>query len=439
MHLRTLALSTLAAAAGTFLCSARGAHASDVDNPFCLTSNPINYALNALVPLGDNPTGVAPMKRKSVFVPPDQRQGLTVKRLVVFGDHFGKDGDLPPRASVELQSLMESADLVLGNVEAPITYNGNALEPSAKQAFNFHQNVAYLRSAMAQACMDPARTVFTVANNHAGDGDRWYPTTDASGAVVEPGTPTTASMLGLRGVVGVDRSVAVDPAIQLHDLGDLRVGVVAWTHLQNTAPRTVNNQIVYPTWEASKRVLASNFKARKAALGIDLLIGMPHWDCQWFLFPRTQTVQTADTLHDIGFNLVLGSHPGIWQPAKRLGEANGAVNPHNDLVFFSMGNFNEVGILNNYPAPVLELLVDQNGRTLEFTMHAFVVHKEAGDLAKVVTCPSGRKYADNQPGAPVTRTSQLIIKPLDALQSSPSDRDAWDNFTKQFERVFPSN
>jgi hypothetical protein len=45
-------------------------------------------------------------------------------------------------------------------------------------------------------------------------------------------------------------------------------------------------------------------------------------------------------------------------------------------------------------------------------------------MLAVVTCPSGRKYADNQPGAPAVCTSQLIIKRLDDLQISPSGRDA---------------
>jgi Bacterial capsule synthesis protein PGA_cap len=424
------------AAAGLFVDATR-AHASDVDNPVCLTTNPINYALNAFVPIGDNPTNLAPMKRNTVFVPMEQRQGLTVKRLVVIGDHFAKEGDAPPRASTALQALMESADLILGNVEAPITRNDNALELDGKQAFNFHQNLAYLRSSMAQACIDPARTILSVANNHSGDGGRWYPAYDANGLPkqpYEPGTPTTALELGVRGIVGIDRSSATAPEIQVHDLGALRVGVVAWTHIQNTAPRSTGGRIDLPTWEASRRVLSTDFAAKKKQLGIDLLIGLPHWDCQWYLYPRTQTVRTADALYALGFNQVFGAHPGIWQPAKRLG---GQRNPHNDLVFFSLGSFNEPGVLNNYPAPVLELLVDQDGRTLEFTLHAFVTHKEEGVLAKQVTCPSGKVYADDQAPYPATRTSQWIIKPLEDLAGSEADEEALNNFRIQFQRVFP--
>ncbi|MEY4512322.1 MAG: hypothetical protein RLZZ450_4444 [Pseudomonadota bacterium] len=377
-----------------------------------------------LVPSTTKPAGLAVIPRSQEFIPQSQRAGLSQKRIALFGDLFAMNKDTPPKVSDELRTILARADLVLGNIEAPITYNNGALELGGNQFFNFHANVAYLKSAMAQYCIDPAKAVFTVANNHAGDNgsssmSRWEDTL------------TYASHLGAT-IVGIDSSNVPAPAIAVKESGDLRVGVVGWTHVQNNAPaKEANSQIHYPTWEASLRVTSrSDWAQRKRDLGLDMLIGLPHWDCQLNRYPQPYTVRTTDTLHDNGFDLIAGAHQDSIQPAKRF------VGEDNDMAFYGLGNLtNAINLGNNILLNVVELVVDGTGRVLEYTVHPFVMHWVAlsgrPNLPSFNLC-AGRAVYD------FGRRTDWEVVTLDWLATSTaSDRKDFATFGAHLDAVFP--
>ncbi len=394
----------------------------DVENATC-SANVIeglaDYVWNYFFPVNTNHAGVTPIKRSRVFVPANQRGGLTQKRIVLFGDLQGMDTDTPPLVGDEMRAVFARADLILGNIEAPITYNNGQLNPQSSHFFNFHANVAYLKSWMTQACMNPSKVVFTVANNHADDWGRFEDTVDSY------------PELGIRGVVGIDWNK--DPAateIQVHDLGGgLRVGLVGWTHLQNNPPpRDANGEIVYPTWEASRRVTTkTDWAARKEALGLDMLIGMPHWDCQGNRFPQVATKNTATLLNNLGFDLIAGHH-GMLMPAEVF------PGPKNNLVFYSLHGITPALAGSNFLAPLVELVVDQNGRILESTLHPFVNHKVQPSLTYLRAISSCGGHL----GFDLPRQTEWKIVPLQSLATgSLADQLDYIKFNNHLDMVFP--
>jgi poly-gamma-glutamate capsule biosynthesis protein CapA/YwtB (metallophosphatase superfamily) len=415
-----------------------GAPGPDVHNAKCAEnedalSNVINYVLGVLKQDESNPAGVTPIPKKQVFVSEGQRAGLIQKRIVMFGDMFGMKGDTPAYMSDDLRNIFKNADMVLNNIEAPITWNNGELDLNGGQLFDFHENVAYIKSAMAQMCIDPAKAVFTVANNHA--GDPLFAPTSLWGSTLENAAKTGAT------IVGIDNNVSREPEVTVKDLGNgVRVGIVAWTHLQNRAPETAPvgspnvdaAGIKYPTWEASRRVFEQGpayWAQKKKDLDLDMLIGVPHWDCQYKWYPRPETVRWADELHQNGFDLIAGGHTSLM-PAK-------VHNPgtDNDMTFYSLGAINNgIDVLDNWFVSVVELVVDQNGRTLEYTVHPFVQHKVDPTFNWLRATPlCGTKlYFDR------TRQSNWKVVPLDALRNSPvkADRDFYTAKKDRFDKMF---
>jgi Bacterial capsule synthesis protein PGA_cap len=342
-----------------------------------------------------------------VYVPTSQRLFRNPKRIVMFGDLGGIPGDRLPIVNSTMRNLFANADLVLGNVEAPITDQAIPQQDAdARQSCNFHMSKHYLRAFMAQHCIAPTKAVFSVANNHAGDGTRDSCLDLTSGPSQWAGTlknvcegvQQTSSVagpecvaqrdLGATRFVGVDLAPGAPAAIRVVDVGSLKVGVVAWTHTENTrvaaAPGRDNGKAAplstrNATWEGSLDVLDGprwtssapppSFASRKAQLGLDLLIGMPHWDCQGNLYPQADTVDRAERLLDAGFDVVAGAHPAVLQASEIHETADGP-----KAVFYSLSHANYA--LGDAEEPVnsvvlTELVVADDGELLEYKFHHF--------------------------------------------------------------------
>lgn len=391
-----------------------------------------------------------------VYVPESQRQLRNPKRIVMFGDLGGIPGDRLPIVNSTMRNLFASADLVLGNVEAPITSNATSLPQvgaAARQACNFHMEAAYLRAFMAQHCIAPTQAVFSVANNHAGDGEKsscwdftsgpslWASTVknvchDVRQTSAAAGPECDSKDLDGAKFVGVDLTPGAPAAIRVVNLGSLKVGVVAWTHTENTrvasAPAESNGKAAplsteNATWEGSLDVLdgprwtssapPTSFAARKAELGLDLLIGMPHWDCQGNLYPRAATVDRAARLIQAGFDVIAGAHPAVLQ-ASEIYETDHGPKP----VFYSLSHANYA--LGDEKEPLnsivlTELVVADDGELLEYKFHHFAtVLLESERAHSNEQCPNG--VMPNASYAPARRE----IVDFDALyeaQGSPTE------------------
>jgi Bacterial capsule synthesis protein PGA_cap len=341
-----------------------------------------------------------------VYVPASQRLFRNPKRIVMFGDLGGIPGDRLPIVNSTMRNLFANADLVIGNVEAPITNQTIPQQGAdAEQSYNFHMSKHYLRAFMAQHCIAPTKAVFSVANNHAGDGEKlafdnlfrnpslWAKTVENVCSGVQQtssvaGPECVSRDLGGARFVGVDLTPGAPAAIRVVDVGSLKVGVVAWTHTENrrvaAAPAWDNGKAAplstrNATWEGSFDVLdgprwtsstpPTSFASRKAQLGLDLLIGMPHWDCQGNLYPQADTVDRAERLLQAGFDVVAGAHPAVLQGSEIHDTADGP-----KPVFYSLSHANYA--LGDATEPLnsvvlTELVVADDGELLEYKFHHF--------------------------------------------------------------------
>lgn len=397
-------------------------------------------------PVVTNWTGMTPLKRHMVLVPESERAGLPVKRIVLFGDMVGMWADTPPIVHADVRAIYARADVVIGNVEAPITTYpaGQAgvkdgLNPTASQFYNFHVPRQYLRSITSQYCIDPKKAILSVANNHANDRGDWVQTVEA--------IPALEASDGFV-FTGIDADPSHDPLIAVRDAGALRVGVVGWTHLDNTPPAlAADGSVVRPTWQASRKVefewdaaaadvdvgRRRDFTARKRALGVDLLIGMPHWGCEFQSYPKPYQVRQASLFAQSGFDVIAGSHPGVMQPASLIDGDPGK------LAIYSLGVMNKTFNFLGKPALItaVELLVDETGRLLEYTVHPFIqrVHRVAQSLPATVDC--GGRTAVDIPRRIKDEVVTLEQAYRDAGPSSEWKKADIDAAVRVFNQVFP--
>jgi len=226
-------------------------------------------------------------------------------RIVLFGDlmPFADRRELTVTPSI--RKLFQQADLVIGNCETPV-----AAQTSIKP-FVFVMGTDRIRAALEAMGVrqTPERCVLNIANNHAGDHR-------------EDGFAETLTQLGSLGVTvaGVQRDgVPFVPTIQV---GSAHIAVLGWTEWINRDRFPQGLGIC--RHEHVDRQIAD---AREA--GADCLLGFPHWDFEFCMFPSGQTVQTARNLLSRGITALIGHHPHVVQPVARYPEG---------LCIYSLGN-----------------------------------------------------------------------------------------------------
>jgi poly-gamma-glutamate synthesis protein (capsule biosynthesis protein) len=376
--LLTLGLSCLPSAlsAQELSCPRR----DPIDVPVTCTSvdplEALGWVYNAIVPSEANPLQLKGMPPEADLPTGSPRVPSKEKRIVLFSDLMPAQKDSIPLVHNELRALLASADLVIGNVESPVYRS--ALREDADQTSNFHVSTNYLRSFLAQYCVDPHKAVLSVANNHANDHGRWPETLESLIAENTPIESRKECALPVRGVVGAKPTR--DDHVDVYDIGELRVGVVAFTQVIN-CPR----QGAYRDVES---VLQVDWNAVKAARDIDLLIAAPHWDRQFHYFPNAETQVLAELLTEQGFDLIAGSHPSILQPAQRFPDG---------LAFYSLSSINvNFSAASTNLVFAAELMVDPSGQVTHYKLHPFVQRKRSkpATLPASSICADGRKVTD---------------------------------------------
>jgi len=377
----------------------------------------------------DNLAGVPRFPQHQVLVPEWLRTGVT-RRIVMVGDLGGMVNDELPAVPDSVRAIFDRADLVIGNLEGPLVKQDfrSPTPYGLTQKYDFHVSDGYLQAWMAQHCIDPKKAVFTVANNHAGDtgssaSTRWPRTVELACANRDASNVLAGAQCSDAngtGFVGVDYTPGDAAAIRIQNLGGMKVGLVGWTHVQNTRPTMI------PTWEGSRDVVGRtmkdpaaptkdlSFQARQDRLGLSMLIGMPHWDCQGDIWPRPTTVATAQTLTASGFDVIAGAHPSTLQGAQRFGDA---------FAFYGLGNMSySLGTASMTEQFTLhELVVSGSGRVLETHVYRYALRpfpSGAGETtARVVKCPvSGRR-----PELPILLDTTSVIHEVVPFSTALAD------------------
>ncbi|MFT3924397.1 MAG: CapA family protein [Myxococcales bacterium] len=375
----------------------------------------LEWSILAFAPSTQNQAGVQGIPPADELAT-GTRDRSTEKRILLFGDLLPMQKDTPPRASPEVRALFASADLILGNIESPVYqiktwYTQHGLDLNADQTGDFHASTGFVRSFMDQYCMNPAKAVFTVANNHAGDRDQagWDETVRATAA------------MGVRGIVGTRTSSDGSGRASMgsFDLGaGLKVGVVGWTQEENCP--LDNAWARYADIDAAG-ANAVNWNTLKQQNGIDLLIGIPHWGPQFHFYPEAAIYDEAESLTARGFDLISGTGPSVLQPAELF---------PGGITFFSQGSVNANFSLNGttFLIPVVEILVDPAGRVVEYNVHAFAQRKVSTSLPSLIVCPDGRWVTDQ------ARATDWEVVPLEQISNTWGTRDA---LQRDLDRVFP--
>jgi poly-gamma-glutamate synthesis protein (capsule biosynthesis protein) len=266
----------------------------------------------------------------------DQLSGRTV-RLVFFGDLMCMPGDRVPEVSPDLRALIEAADFVIGNCEAPVT--AELPRSSARYAFTFRMAERYLQQFLERLGAAPDRCALSVANNHAGDQG-------------PAGLEQTLECLARLGVTPVGARTRAGPATVL-DVAGLRIAVKAWTHWMNREAFAPDSG---PWRPGDLDRLAASGEGK--APGADFRIGLPHWDHEFCHYPCAATRERALRCLDSGFDLLVGHHPHVLQPIEWVGHG---------VCAYSLGNLNGPPLLlRSAPSRLLGVLEVELGAAATF-------------------------------------------------------------------------
>jgi poly-gamma-glutamate synthesis protein (capsule biosynthesis protein) len=226
-----------------------------------------------------------------------------------FGDRAGsvmdQRGPLYPWRGVA--PTLRRADIAFGNLECAITRGGF---PVAKQ-YNFRGRPEHLARAVRFAGID----VFNLANNHAGD----Y----GMAALLD-----TVRAVRRSGAVPVGAGATLDAAQRPRVVS--RLGLkVAFVGYSDIGPPSFFASPGRPgTSSATFPAIAAGVRAarRKA----DIVIATFHWGVERATSENARQRAFAQAALSAGATAVIGAHPHVLQPVRRVGRR---------LIAYSLGNF----------------------------------------------------------------------------------------------------
>ena len=199
---------------------------------------------------------------------------------------------------------IEGSDLAIVNQEVPLdgtvgsypTLSAPVEAADALKAVGFH--------------------VATLANNHMAD----------KGAA---GLQATIEALEARGIHTVGAHAADMPGYIMVEKQGIRIGILSYTYGTNSGLGDKN-------WTIDRidtdRIRADVEIVRPQC---DFLIAAMHWGEEYQKTPSKGQQAMAQTLADLGIDLIIGSHPHVMQPAAWLTGSTG----NETLCVYSLGNF----------------------------------------------------------------------------------------------------
>jgi len=203
------------------------------------------------------------------------------------------------------RSILQSADVILGNLENPLSERG---DPISKRGPHFRAS-----PQMVKVLSDAGFTILGVANNHARDyGDHAFlDTLDCLQG---------AGILSVGG--GRDSSSALKPVIIR--TRELSIGILAFTYRQESvAKKKQPGSADLDSPECYKAVKALCDK-------VDLVIVFLHMGPEYSDYPAPHRIKMARRFIDLGTEMVIGHHPHVPQGLEIY---------KGKLIAYSLGNF----------------------------------------------------------------------------------------------------
>ncbi|MBN1531539.1 MAG: CapA family protein [Spirochaetes bacterium] len=244
-----------------------------------------------------------------------------------------------------IRDTLKRSDEVVGNMEFPVSPPFTSLP----MVFNCHPSVL-------RAMKGAGFTVMSVANNHLLD----------QGQRGARNTLRYVREAGL-GCIGAGLTDAEARAGIVRDVGGIRVGLISYTGVLNDPLPARGRAIAVNLLLDRDRVTADIIDMKRRS---DYLIMVVHDGDEYALEPSESTRELLAHYIDSGVDLVVGHHPHLLQPARKLRSADG----RDCYIFYSLGNFisNQGsrsrlpggGLLSTRDSVVLTLLLSRSGKEL---------------------------------------------------------------------------
>jgi poly-gamma-glutamate capsule biosynthesis protein CapA/YwtB (metallophosphatase superfamily) len=230
---------------------------------------------------------------------------------IMFGRYVG--GDLRPhgyrRPFRHVQALWARCDVVIGNLETPITLD--------RYRFRLRGQLAFRAEPRAVALLrDAGFTLLSTANNHAHDqGDR--------------GVLETLVHLRRGGVASVGTGRTVDDALapRVVEAAGVRVAVLAAAELRNVPPTSTHGRSAL--LEGTPRDERLLRQIRLVRPTVDFIVAVLHLGAEYRHVPAPAELALLERLAAAGVDLVVAHHPHVLRGIQRIGRM---------LVFHSLGN-----------------------------------------------------------------------------------------------------
>jgi poly-gamma-glutamate capsule biosynthesis protein CapA/YwtB (metallophosphatase superfamily) len=230
--------------------------------------------------------------------------------------HNRRDACEWPAAFSALEPVLRRADLVLANLESPLT-----TVLMVRENYDLRAN-----PKSVQALADAGFDLVSLANNH----------------IMDCGTPGLGET---RAALKSANIQAVGPEMEptWRTVGNLRIAFLAF---QDVRPR------IY--------LAAATEAVRQARKRTSLVIVSIHWGSEYQSEQNNRQKEIAQALADAGATLIWGHHPHVLQPVAWI---QGAGQPSRTLVSYSLGNalFDQMMFPDTQQSAVLLITLDQKG------------------------------------------------------------------------------
>lgn len=267
-------------------------------------------------------------------------------KLLFCGDIMVMQGDVIPILHDKICQLISSADILIGNCEAPVGYHKR--NPNAHYKFNFFMPSEYLAAIIKQTNLPASKWYLSTANNHTGD-------------VNYQATLDNFQILKDMKITPLGRWQSNILPLTIFELKNVRFGIIAWTDWMNCEIFPEND----PGAFRRKHIENIDWLSVKKQLYLNRLIAFPHWEYEFQHYPHLSSQFFAKKLLlNQGVDLLVGVHTHTLQPVENFG---------NKLCFYNLGNFCGLGIA--WPVrmvPLLEIYFDLcTGNFSGYHLHIF--------------------------------------------------------------------
>jgi poly-gamma-glutamate synthesis protein (capsule biosynthesis protein) len=277
--------------------------------------------------------------RKEHFI--DMNRKMNTVRIMAVGDlmmhmpivnaaKVGTDYDFEP-IFTRMKDTFTGSDYLIGNLETTLTD-----ETESYSGYPRFKSPTSLVTGLKRAGFD----ILTTANNHALDAGT-------------TGLNTTLNTLDEAGILHTGTFLDDDQRILTVQHRDIQLGIVAYTYGTNGLIPEKPGMVNYIDYESMQADLDAMEEA-----GADIKIISIHWGTEYHDDPNAYQKDLLKKLQDMGYDVILGSHPHVVQEMD-YGE--------NSIGIYSLGNF-----LSNQRdghkdlGAVLDLTIEVTENGLEF-------------------------------------------------------------------------